>query len=605
MQFSILPPDVLFEILKYLTSKGRAEICSVSWQFHDAAIYASKLLSKYPELYIIQNKQQKAQLIESRPGPIISPFAPESTLREIVKSGDYHLFVRLKRDVRNIEKYAAYSGCDDLVKYAVMTRCCSWSSLLKGAAAGDNCTLIETLLDLNVTYVPPEFETYKMFGRSIINSDRCGAMCTAMRIAAKKNRVKSYKILFERYYCGTCIIVGSSDIDRHFVIAYRYGHMEMIKLITELCSRLPKVKPTLAGNQNVAYESGNMQIIKYMVDTESPYVESLSSPNIGSTCFYSALRSGNMELIKSLEHLLAPPCYYNPLWNAVSSHNKEVVRYLLDLVDSHASYDIHVTYDARLHISQQDILTSLRHACVHGLEEIYAMIMERYPNTTLELLPTLFAGCTHNGHMNMIKIICNNSEEKFDAPQSLVSAMSSWDNFVKIRSIFGHLDIFRYLAEKYQWNRDNMFRLACIGGNADVIRYTMSLYYSRGPNLISGFVGACMNGSVQLVQWFIDQIEIRGYKVSKETLYRFGLKHAIICDNVLLVQKFLKLGAVITPGMIQKFAYRNKSALMFHVLLEHINSKWMLEFCAKIGRRYYLTYMTILTNRKMGTLNEQ
>jgi len=103
-----LPDDVLSLVLNLLTSKERADICSVSNRIEKLSILASQRLSQFPLLF--DSKYTRFTKIL------------KSGAKKIVLSGDYHLIVRLKNKQLLSPVYACKSGNIDLINLIVRKR---------------------------------------------------------------------------------------------------------------------------------------------------------------------------------------------------------------------------------------------------------------------------------------------------------------------------------------------------------------------------------------------------------------------------------------------------------------------------------------------------
>lgn len=124
-----LLPELVELIFNILSSKTRSEICSVSKVFNMYSIKVSKQLSKFPELYdTIQNDSYYVMF------------------DKIIRSKDYHLFVRMKYG-NDVSLCTACSVGDiDIINALISRGARYWDGGLYGACSGGHMNIIELMI---------------------------------------------------------------------------------------------------------------------------------------------------------------------------------------------------------------------------------------------------------------------------------------------------------------------------------------------------------------------------------------------------------------------------------------------------------------------------
>jgi len=97
-----IPCDMIIAIFSLLTSKERADICSVSKWFNLTIVSVSRSLSLYPSLYdlklrpVINGRKVMSTHSAITRRELFRHIKGRKAIRKLVMNIDYHLFVRLK-----------------------------------------------------------------------------------------------------------------------------------------------------------------------------------------------------------------------------------------------------------------------------------------------------------------------------------------------------------------------------------------------------------------------------------------------------------------------------------------------------------------------------
>ena len=432
---------------------------------------------------------------------------------------------------------AAQNGCTTIVKYFIVEKAMDANvtdneglTLLHHAAMSDNVSLVKLLVD--------------QYQLNPYQGDTQG--CLPVHNAAQHGCTT-----IVRYFVSQCHVhvaiqtVYGYTVVHHATMNGHYHNTEYLSTVYIDGFSVPSNNEVRILPIHTACESGNIQLVEYLVDVIGCDIRSLT--NSHQSCAVFACMSGNLNLLKllsfkySLDLTVTDRDGFTLLHYAAEKGHNHIIEWLVE------------EHQLDPHSTSINSTTTLHKAASGGVAATVKYLYETYSldvnSTTTTNKYTPLHSATVKGHLPVVQYLtelpqCNVAAK--DSDGSTVLHLSSKHGFVKLLEhylgghntlleadnlhnsedlspldfgcIYGNLPVVKYLVENpkaiQNMNNKEAFHCALVGEHIDIMYYLFNKVTSA--TLIPSYIAikgvngnapchvACSSGNLDIVKSFVD-----------------------------------------------------------------------------------------------------